>query len=135
MALSDLCPKVTYEVKKICCCEVIDDKNPSKNIFRIVRQSKDGSFKNLDFEAPSAITSMHCFTFRVLWVGCWVGSFGWEGEGGRREWGRRKKGKGCGEERGNSDWQGIKLLYSSFVPSLLLFIIIVIYFYFIYLFF
>ncbi len=91
MALSDLCPKVTYEVKKICCCEVIDDKNPSKNIFRIVRQSKDGSFKNLDFEAPSAITSMHCFTFRVLWVVYWVDSFGWAEGGGSGEEGRRGK--------------------------------------------
>lgn len=37
-------------------CEVIDDKNPSKNVFRIVRLAKDG-YKNLDFEAPVAITS------------------------------------------------------------------------------
>jgi len=49
-------------VKKICCCEVIDDKNPSKNVFRIVRQSKDGGYKNMDFEAPSAITSMSVTT-------------------------------------------------------------------------
>ena len=53
--------KVTYEMKKICCCDVMDDKSPSKNVFRIVRQSKDGSYKNMDFEAPSAITSMYNF--------------------------------------------------------------------------
>ena len=44
-------------MKKICGCDIIDDKNPAKNVFRVIRLSKDGGYKNMDFEAPVAITS------------------------------------------------------------------------------
>ena len=44
-------------MKKICACEIIDDKNPAKTVFRIVHQAKDETYKNVDFEAPIAITS------------------------------------------------------------------------------
>ena len=48
---------MTYEVKKICACEILDDKNVSRTVFRIVRLGKDNSYRNLDFEAPHVITS------------------------------------------------------------------------------
>lgn len=47
---------MTYEVKKICACELLDDKNAAKRAFRIIRLAKDGSYKNLDFEAPQGMT-------------------------------------------------------------------------------
>lgn len=49
--------QIAYEVKKICACEIIDDKNPSRTLFRIVRLAKDGNYKNVDFEASHAMTS------------------------------------------------------------------------------
>lgn len=49
---------MTYEVKKICACEIVDDKNPAKTLFRITRQAKDASgYKTTDFEAPVAVAS------------------------------------------------------------------------------
>ena len=48
---------MTYEIKMICACEIIDDRNPAKSVFRIVRQAKDGTYKNLDFEVPSVTAS------------------------------------------------------------------------------
>ncbi len=50
---------MTYEVKKICACEFVDEKNPAKALFRITRQTKDASYKNLDFEAPLAVASAY----------------------------------------------------------------------------
>ena len=48
---------MTYEVKKICACEITDEKNPNRTVFRITRLSKEDVYKNLDFEAPVAIAS------------------------------------------------------------------------------
>ncbi|KAL5516132.1 hypothetical protein EMCRGX_G001403 [Ephydatia muelleri] len=44
----------TYEMKKICACQVVEDKG-SKMVFRIIRQGKDGNYKNHDFEATSPV--------------------------------------------------------------------------------
>ena len=46
----------TYEMKKICACQVVEDKG-SKMVFRIIRQGKDGNYKNHDFEATSPVAS------------------------------------------------------------------------------
>ena len=49
---------MTYEVKKICACELVDDKNPAKALFRITRKAKDASgYKTMDFEAPLTVAS------------------------------------------------------------------------------
>ena len=41
---------MSYEISKICTCEIIDEKNPQRVVFRVIRISKDGSYKNMDFE-------------------------------------------------------------------------------------
>ena len=46
-----------YEIEKICACEVIDDKNPQRTVFRVVRISKDSNYKNVDFEAQVSTAS------------------------------------------------------------------------------
>lgn len=43
-------------MKKICACQEVDDKG-SKMVFRIVRQGKDGNYKNHDFEATAPVAS------------------------------------------------------------------------------
>ena len=48
--------QTTYDIKKICACELIDEKASQRTVFRIVRIGKD-SYKNLDFEAPNVIAS------------------------------------------------------------------------------
>ena len=50
---------MTYEVKKICACEIVDDKNPAKTLFRITRQAKDANYKSLDFECPLPVASTY----------------------------------------------------------------------------
>ena len=50
--------QMTYEVKKVCACELLDERNASRRVFRIIRLAKDGSYKNVDFEAPQATASM-----------------------------------------------------------------------------
>lgn len=49
--------QTTYEIKKICACEVMEEKSSQKATFRIVRIGKDGNYKNLDFETSSVIAS------------------------------------------------------------------------------
>jgi hypothetical protein len=44
----------TYSIKRICACEVLEERSGQKTVFRIVRSSKDGGFKNIDFEAPTS---------------------------------------------------------------------------------
>lgn len=44
----------TYGIKRICACEVLEERSNQRTVFRIVRSSKDGGFKNIDFEAPTA---------------------------------------------------------------------------------
>jgi hypothetical protein len=44
----------TYSIKRICACEVLEERSNQRAVFRIVRSSKDGGFKNIDFEAPTA---------------------------------------------------------------------------------
>ena len=56
MNLAPFFHQSTYEMKKICACETIEDKG-GKTIFRIVRQGKDGNYKNHDFEALTPIAS------------------------------------------------------------------------------
>lgn len=59
-------------MKKICACEVVEERSNQRTVFRIVRSSKDGSFKNIDFEAPTAEASkgelcvLHVPVFRRL---------------------------------------------------------------------
>ena len=42
---------MSYEISKICTCEIIDEKNPQRTVFRVIRVGKDGNYKNMDFEA------------------------------------------------------------------------------------
>ena len=51
--------QMTYEVKKVCSCEFLDDKNAPRRLFRIIRLGKDGNYKNVDFEAPQAMASKY----------------------------------------------------------------------------
>ncbi len=47
-----------YDIQKICACEITDDRNAQRVVFRIVRMGKeDGTYKHLDFEAPVAMAS------------------------------------------------------------------------------
>ena len=48
--------QTTYEIKKICAWEIMDEKPSQRTVFRIVRIGKV-SYKNLDFDAPTAIAS------------------------------------------------------------------------------
>ena len=45
-----MCLQMSYEISKICTCEIIDDKNPQRTVFRVIRVGKDGNYKNMDFE-------------------------------------------------------------------------------------
>ena len=45
-----MCLQMSYEISKICTCEIIDDKNPQRTVFRVIRVGKDGNHKNMDFE-------------------------------------------------------------------------------------
>ncbi|XP_064400650.1 target of rapamycin complex 2 subunit MAPKAP1-like [Halichondria panicea] len=45
-----------YDIQKICACEITDDRNAQRVVFRIIRVGKeDGAYKHLDFEAPVAM--------------------------------------------------------------------------------
>ncbi len=47
-----------YDIQKICACEITDDRNAQRVVFRIIRVGKeDGAYKHLDFEAPVAMAS------------------------------------------------------------------------------
>ena len=48
---------MSYEISKICTCEIIDEKNPQRTVFRVIRVGKDGSYKNMDFETTLMIAS------------------------------------------------------------------------------
>ena len=54
---SFFCMQTTYSIKRICACEVLEERSGQKTVFRIVRSSKDGGFKNIDFEAPTSEAS------------------------------------------------------------------------------
>jgi hypothetical protein len=57
----------TYSIKRICACEVLEERSGQKTVFRIVRSSKDGGFKNIDFEAPTSEASKtHTTTTTVI---------------------------------------------------------------------
>ena len=57
--------QTSYDIKNICGCEVIDEKVPARTVFRIVRLSKDGSYKNMDFESgPSTASECCCCLYR-----------------------------------------------------------------------
>ena len=45
-----MCLQMSYEIAKICTCEIIDDKNPQRTVFRVICVGKDGNYKNMDFE-------------------------------------------------------------------------------------
>ena len=42
--------QMSYEISKICTCEIIDEKHPQRTVFRVICVRKDGSYKNMDFE-------------------------------------------------------------------------------------
>ena len=48
---------MSYEISKICTCEIIDEKNPQRTVFRVIRVSKDGNYKNMDFETTLMTSS------------------------------------------------------------------------------
>ena len=52
--------QTSYDIKNICGCEVIDEKVPARTVFRIVRLSKDGSYKNMDVESGASTASECC---------------------------------------------------------------------------
>lgn len=52
-----VCTQTTYSIKRICACEVLEERSNQRTVFRIVRSSKDGGFKNIDFEAPNSEAS------------------------------------------------------------------------------
>ena len=48
---------MSYEISKICTCEIIDEKNPQRTVFRVIRVGKDGNYKNMDFETTLMLAS------------------------------------------------------------------------------
>ena len=50
--------QTSYGIKRICACEILEERSNQKTVFRIVRSSKERGFKNIDFEAPTAEASM-----------------------------------------------------------------------------
>ena len=59
MHLNLLSLQTTYGIKRICACEIVEERS-NKTVFRIVRSSKDGGFKSVDFEAPTSEASTAC---------------------------------------------------------------------------
>ena len=49
-----------YDINEISSVEILEEKPPNA-VFRIVRLSKEGSVKNMDFEAPHNITSKNYY--------------------------------------------------------------------------
>ena len=49
--------QMSYEISKICTCEIIDEKNTQRTVFRVIRVGKDGNYKNMDFETTLMIAS------------------------------------------------------------------------------
>lgn len=47
-----------YDISEISTVEVLEERSPN-SVFRITRLSKEGSVKNIDFEAPHNIASKH----------------------------------------------------------------------------
>ena len=60
---------MSYEISKICTCEIIDEKNPQRTVFRVIRVGKDGNYKNMDFETTLMIASeLHTHTHKFAFL-------------------------------------------------------------------
>jgi hypothetical protein len=58
--------QMSYEISKICTCEIIDEKNPQRTVFRVIRVGKDGNYKNMDFETTLMTASeSHCWFINI----------------------------------------------------------------------
>ncbi len=57
--------QMSYEISKICTCEIMDEKNPQRTVFPVIRVGKDGKFKNMDFET-TLMTASELYGFFIL---------------------------------------------------------------------
>lgn len=64
--------QMSYEIDRICACEYLEEKG-GRCVVRIVRTSKDGGFKEMDFEVDDLRrASGFIVTFVAsVWVGRW----------------------------------------------------------------
>lgn len=66
----------------MCACELLDEKSAVRRAFRIIRLAKDGSYKNVDFEAPQATASTCVWAWQGVGV-AWCVGMEWERMEGR----------------------------------------------------
>lgn len=65
--------QMSYEIDRICACEYLEEKG-GRCVVRIVRTSKDGGFKEMDFEVDDmrrASGFIVTFVASMMWVGRW----------------------------------------------------------------
>ena len=58
---------MSYEISKICTCEIMDEKNPQRTVFPVIRVGKDGNFKNMDFET-TLMTASELYGFHLKFI-------------------------------------------------------------------